>query len=508
MRVNRSAEKIRILVVDDEKDIRDGSERVLNRCGYRVETVSSGDRGLQAITAEPADIVLLDLKMPGMDGLEVLARIREAFPGTLVIIITGFATVDTAIEAMKRGAYDFIPKPFDPDQLRIVVARAVERLRLTREHERLAAERQRTLLDLDTEKSRLRTIIDFLPNGVMVTNAEGQVVLMNQAARQLLGFDPEEKLCRTVDGYLEDADLCRLVQDSSQGRFIDFEDIPAREWTTGSGKTLLVRGQPVLGERRECLGAVVNLLDITPFKALDQLKSDFVAKVSHELRSPLSTIHEQIAHVLNDFVGSAFKDDLHILSRAKEKIAGLISLISDLLDLSRIEEGAICRVPQPMDLAGLLEGVVEFMQARAAAKGQSLGLALPEGTVPPVLADPIGLESVFGNLIANAIHYTPEGGAIRVEVEPTGLNVRVRVRDNGFGIEEKHLDRIFDRFYRVKNEKTRYITGTGLGLPIVKGILDAIGGMITVESTPGKGSVFEVLLPLSGKAAGAPPPPS
>ena len=111
-------------------------------------------------------------------------------------------------------------------------------------------------------------------------------------------------------------------------------------------------------------------------------------------------------------------------------------------------------------------------------------------------ADPIALESIFGNLITNALNYTPEGGRIRVEVDITGVNVRARVVDNGLGIAEKYLDKIFERFYRVKDEKTRYITGTGLGLPIVKGLLDAMGGIIEVQSTPGEGSVFTVLLPV------------
>jgi two-component system phosphate regulon sensor histidine kinase PhoR len=111
------------------------------------------------------------------------------------------------------------------------------------------------------------------------------------------------------------------------------------------------------------------------------------------------------------------------------------------------------------------------------------------------LADPLALESIFGNLITNAINYTPEGGEITVRMDMAGINLRVKVADNGFGIEEKHLDNIFKRFYRVKNEKTRFITGTGLGLPIVKELVTSLNGFIDVESVSGKGSVFTVLLP-------------
>ncbi len=174
---------IRILVVDDEKDIRDGCERVLTRMGYQVLKASRGEEALEVLAKEDPSIVLLDLKMPGMDGIEVLRRIREIDRAILVIVITGYATVETAIEAMKQGAYDFIPKPFAPDQLRIGVGRAVEKLQLTSEAQKLELERKRTLVDLDTEKSRISTIIESLPNGVVVTNARGQVVLMNPAFR-------------------------------------------------------------------------------------------------------------------------------------------------------------------------------------------------------------------------------------------------------------------------------------------------------------------------------------
>jgi signal transduction histidine kinase len=170
--------------------------------------------------------------------------------------------------------------------------------------------------------------------------------------------------------------------------------------------------------------------------------------------------------------------------------------------MSRIDEGLICREPRPVLLEELLRSIVDFLDAKAQAKHQVLTLVLPEAPLPELQADPLALESIFGNLIANAITYTPDGGSIRVEVDLAGVNVRVRVIDNGIGIAEKHLVRIFERFYRVKDEATRYITGTGLGLPIVKGLLEAMGGIIEVQSTPGEGSIFTVLLPAAPAKTG------
>jgi signal transduction histidine kinase len=305
---------------------------------------------------------------------------------------------------------------------------------------------------------------------------------------------------KPIHMYVQDESLCKLAQEISRGRHLDYGDIPDIEFSVGNEKFLRARGQPVLGERNECLGAVVNFVDITALKVLDRLKSEFVAKVSHELRSPLSTIHEQLAMVLRDLVETAPTEERHILARAKEKTQGLISLIGDLLDLSRIEEGIICREPQPVRPEELLNNIVVFLRPRAEAKKQRLELDVPSNGLPQITADPLALESIFGNLIANAINYTQDGGAIRVVTDRTGSNIRIRVADNGFGIAEKHLDKIFERFYRVKDEKTRYITGTGLGLPIVKGLVDSLGGMIEVESNPGEGSVFTVLIPAGTEA--------
>ncbi len=499
--MGNETETLHILIVDDEQDIRDGSTRILSRMGFEVHQASRGDEALEKLADTQAAIMLLDLKMPGMDGLEVLARVGKMNADVLVIVITGYATVETAIEAMKQGAYDFIPKPFEPDQLRLIVNRAAEKIRLQKEARQLAYEQQQTLSDLATEQSRIRTVIESLPNGVVVTNNDGQVALMNPAFRQLMGLTIDFQFGQPIEAYIEDPDLCELIMDISKGKYIDYEDIPSYEFSLTNETYLLAEAQPVIGRKNQCLGAVVNLVDITSMKVLDRMKSEFVAKVSHELRSPLSTIHEQLAVVLNDMVEIAPKDDRRILARAKEKTHGLISLIGDLLDLSRIEEGVICSEPQPIKIDELLEGIVQFLQTQAESKDQTLKLETLTADLPPIQADPLALESIFGNLITNAINYTPEGGDITVRIDMAGINLRVKVMDTGFGIEEKYLESIFKRFYRVKTDKTRFITGTGLGLPIVKELVTALQGFIDVESVPGKGSVFTVLLPAGDTAA-------
>ncbi len=487
---------VTVLVVDDEKGLRDGLERIISRMGCEVLTATNGEEGLDIIERNAVAIVLLDLKLPGIDGMEVLKRIQAMQRDIIVIVVTGVATVETAIESMKQGAYDFVSKPFEPDQLRMVINRAREEIWLKQEAIKLESEQQCTLADLGTEKSRIHTIIDSIPNGIVVTSADGQVVLMNPAFVRFLDIGDGVATGEQISNYIADEGLCRLIEEISSGCHVDFDDIPSYEFSIGGDRFLMARGRPVLGARKECLGAVVTIIDITTMKVLDRLKSEFVAKVSHELRSPLSTIHEQLALVLNDLMGQVSESDEHLLSRAKEKTRGLISTIGDLLDLSRIESGTTCQEPKPVQLKDLLSNIVDFLGTRARSKRQSLTLTRPSDPLPTLKADPLALESIFGNLITNAINYTQEGGAIAVEADTTGINLRVRIIDNGFGIEARYLDKIFERFFRVKNDKTRYITGTGLGLPIVKGLVEAMGGRISVESEPDEGTTVTVLLPV------------
>jgi len=486
-----------ILVVDDERDIREGCDRILSRMGYTVLTAGNGEEALELLDRQPFSVVLLDLKMPGLDGLKVLQLIKQFWPDALVIVITGYATVETAIEAMKRGADDFIPKPFKPDQLRLLVKRAIFRKKLIEEKEQLALERERTLQDLDTEKSRTRTIIHALPEGVVVTRPDGEVALMNPAFISILSLDTETRAGAPINAYIKDEGFCTMVVKTSQGEVPQGQSRLSHEFTPDNGKYIMAHSTPVLSDTGECLGAVTVIVDITELKMLDRLKSEFVTHVSHELRSPLSTINQQLAMLLDNLVGDVPAEQRHVLMRAKEKTQGLITLIGDLLDLSRIESGLVLKEVKPVDIGPLIKGIVEFLTARARTKNQTITLSVPPDGLPPVPADIIALESVFSNLITNAINYSDEGGSIEVKADLNGQHIRVAVKDNGFGIEERHLKRIFDRFYRVKNDKTRYVTGTGLGLPIVKGILDTLGGSIQVESAPGVGSTFTVLLPIA-----------
>jgi PAS domain S-box-containing protein len=487
----------KILVVDDEENIRMAVERILIKIGCQVFQAGNGHEALQIVEAQDIVLVILDLKMPGMDGLEVQRHIREIDESVQIIIITGYATIETAIEAMRQGAYDFIPKPFETDHLRLVVRRALHIIYLQRERERLEEDRRKTLFDLSTEKSRTRTIMEALPNGVMVTNNQGQIVLMNQAVKDQFNLNSEQAIGECVEHSVEDSGLCHFIKQTIEQADHNSHDSPTYEFEGANETFLLVKARSIVGEEGEYLGSVFVFVDISAIKKLDRLKSEFVAKVSHELRSPLSIIHEQMALVVQDMIDQASTDrDQQILSRAQEKTKGLISLVEDLLNLSRLEAGAAFQDIQPVKVDLLLEEIVQSFDPQARQSNQNLQLSFESRDFCLVQADRKALESVFTNLIGNALKYTPEGGNIRVFLTSLPDHLEIRVQDDGFGISPQDQERIFERFYRVKNEKTRFISGTGLGLPIVKGILDDFRGTIALESELNTGSTFIVTLPL------------
>ncbi len=500
MQTANLSERKSILIVDDERDIREGCKRILGKMGCSVHTAPNGEEGLNLLREKPVDIVLLDLMMPGIGGMEVLRQAQVFDPDLLVLILTGFATIETAVEAMKNGAYDFLPKPIVPDHLRIAVKRALEKRYLMRQAEELKRERQKTLVDLDTEKSRIRGIVESLPNGILVTDTSRRAVLVNPAFLELVNLPRHLKPGGSLENYLPDSGFIRFAKNLCEETNGETpEDNETYEFRTQSKRHLMAHGRPVLDESGTCRGAVVALVDITAVKILDRLKSEFVAKVSHELRSPLATIHEQLNIVLKHSATDEGSKDRKILARAKEKVGGLISLIGDLLDLSRIEVGASGTEQKPIHIESFLSKIVDFLSTRAESNRQNLSLRLRSPVRKPVKANPLELESIFGNLITNALNYSPPGSKIDVIVSQEESFATISVKDSGYGISDRHLEKIFEKFYRVKTDDTRMVTGTGLGLPIVKGLIDELGGHISLESVEGEGSTFTVKIPLSSE---------
>jgi signal transduction histidine kinase len=270
----------------------------------------------------------------------------------------------------------------------------------------------------------------------------------------------------------------------------------SNELSIGESGEIFLRAHtaPVRNDFGETMGSVTVLEDISHLKELDKMKSEFIAMVAHELRAPIASVEQQLTVILNGMAGEVTAKQERLLSRAKERTNGLLTLIKDLLDLSKIEAGKMVQYKEPLSLQEVIQRVVDLMRAEAEAKKIDLQFSAPS-TTPLINADRNSMEGIFTNLVSNAIKYTPEGGRIWVTLSEEAGFVKAAVCDTGIGIKKENLPRIFDKFYRVKTPETRQIIGTGLGLSIVKSIVDAHLGSISVESEEGGGATFTVLLP-------------
>jgi signal transduction histidine kinase len=247
-------------------------------------------------------------------------------------------------------------------------------------------------------------------------------------------------------------------------------------------------------QRAQILDFSISKPKDSHLKVQDKVTSEFVAKVAHELRAPVATVVQQLSVILGNMTGELNDAQKQLIGRAKDRTQGVLLLIRDLLDLSKAEAGQMVQYRELLPLAEVINCVIEMMKPDADQKNIHIDFLLP----PPcafVHADRNGMESIFTNLISNAIRYTTSGGRITITLEEYGNFVNIVVTDTGIGINKEDIPRIFEKFYRIKSPETRHIVGTGLGLAIVKSIVDDHHGSISVESVKGKGTRFSVLLP-------------
>jgi len=476
--------KPKILVVDDEKVIREGCREVLTLEGFEVVLTENGELGLKMIEEVHFDVVLLDLMMPGISGFDVLSHIKTLHPDTAIIVITGYATVEHSIEAMKNGAFDFIPKPFSPAQLRVVVSKAIDHTG--------------ALKDIANEKSRMRVLINLIANGVMVTDAEKKLVLANPAFMKIMGFKGDDIIGCPFTEVVHQEQLRQMVEHAFPISECENNELTEELEIKKSGEdataNYVARCRPFRDRIGRNLGTITVLSDITYLKDINQRQSDFVSMVAHEIRSPMNSVMAQIKVVQDGLAGDVTQKQREILGRTSERINGLVTLSSELLDMASRETGLIALERTECDMTEVIKDQVDFHQPKAEEKGIQLKLE-PLPDLPPVRVNKQNMGEVLSNLITNAINYTPGKGKITVSARPEKHHLCISVSDTGLGIAEEELGRIFDRFYRVKNEKTRYIIGTGLGLSIVKSIVEAHDGMIQVDSKPDHGSSFYVYIP-------------
>lgn len=484
----------KVLIVDDEKGIRTGTERLLENENYRVVTAENGTEGVQKGTAEDFDLAIIDLKMPDMDGLEVLAEIKKARPNTVCFIATAYASYETAIESTRLGAYSYIPKPFTPEELLHNLQKGYNQRLLLLESERLKKEREEKLLEIANERSRLSTIIKLIDDGVLVVNKLGELVYFNSASITNLNLKEIE-----IGEYVLD----KLPQEVSElvSKHIKSDNKIHKSYSKQIElvpKEFFVEAKtsPVPNPDGGLAGVVIVIRNITELKKIELIKSQFVSMVAHELKTPIVAVQGFLKIINDKNLNVPEKQQSEYIDRSIVRLKSLLDLVNDLLDISRMELKTKQREIEELDIKEVMESTIQFLEIELKKKEIDINLNY-EDEVPRLKADRSEITRVFTNILSNAIKYNKEKGKIDTSIYKADHFLVIKISDTGIGLKPEEKERLFHEFYRAKNEKTRGISGTGLGLTIVKQIIDAYHGKIDVESKFGEGSTFTIYLPIN-----------
>ncbi len=487
-----------ILVVEDEPSMRQGIYRILTRQGLQVSTAGSGEEALAVIASGDFPLVLVDLKMPGIDGFELIERINGVKPGTICVVVSALATVAAVVKTTKMGTFDFVVKPFVPDELMVVVNRAIEKWRATLETQRLRTEREAHLLQLTAEKSRLKTIVQSMGDGLLVVNIDRNVVLDNAAARSILGRIESPHPLVPVTEVIPDPKVCEQINEllvNPKAQQVKMEIVLEPCNDRGSPTYVRVTLAPFRDENDKVLGVVVLLADISETKAYERMKTMFISMVAHEVKAPIAAIESYLNIIADGILDQDVPRIKGIAGRCLERSGALLAMVQDLLEISRKDALQRKRVMDKLDVPDLVKKLVEFHRAAAAERNITIELSTND-TVKPLVADAAEIERILTNLLSNAIKYNRDGGKVWVRLDASSSVLRMEVEDTGIGMKPEDAKRAGEEFFRVKDSKTRTITGTGLGLALVKRIVKSYHGSFEVESRPDQGSTFRILIPL------------
>jgi two-component system phosphate regulon sensor histidine kinase PhoR len=476
------------------KEVRDALAGGLGESIRFSETVREGMLYLAVPVGAPRRWGVLRFAKPLHDISALEDEVRKGIEGglfwaLLISIVAGTLSaffLSRPLERIADGADRFL---HGQTEVRMPVRRRDEIGRLSMAFNYMADE----IVRMNRQEEWLREVLSSIREAIIVTNADGQIVLVNPSASRLFLIEGAMNRAVPVKQIADRTmrDLFDRVQ--ANGNRLFREELTAM--TTKGERVLKVSAVPVMqGDRFD--GTVFVINDITRLRNLERMRRDFVSSVSHELRTPLASIRGYTETLLEGAINdpdnaAAF---LRIILQESEQ---LTALVNDVLDLSRIESGKIVYTFGPVDVRPQIEKTVAMFAQAARKKEVRIELAVPDG-LPTVLADSGYFDVVMRNLVDNAIKYVDErNGLIRIRAYASPGSVSIEVEDNGIGIPQVDLDRIFERFYRVDKARSRQLGGTGLGLSIVKHIVLAHKGDIQVRSRVNRGSVFTVTLPVA-----------
>jgi PAS domain S-box-containing protein len=486
-----------------EVDARVRFEGVLETAPVGIAVISADELRFELANARFFDFasqfgrISLDTKVIGLRASEVLPEFEKILK---VVAESGEARIDeelavgdryiNRIISAARGRFSGITQ-----SLTVLVQDVTDQVRSRREIENLAT--------MMAERSaRLDSILGSMTDGLWVYDANGNVVDVNQAALNMFGLASRADAIEHgsfANMNLRDAEGRPIApQEMPQARALAGQTVPdylalARHLITGRDLDLSIAAAPI--ESGGIVGAVLVIRDITALQELDRKKDEFLSVASHELRTPLTTIKgytQLLAQTVNDLQP---EERATYINAVLGEIERMMGLISELLDVSRIETNRLQIHPQPIRWLQFIEGRISAFRVQHPMREIRFDLKAEETTV---VADPDRMRQVVDNLLSNALKYSPEGSDIDVGVASVGASVLTSVTDHGIGIPRDEIPQLFERFHRARNVSSRYYGGLGLGLYIARAIVEAHGGVITVESEEGTGSTFTLSLPAAG----------
>ena len=518
----------KILVADDEPGVRLTTQAILQDEGYDVETASGGLEAVEAIRQRHFDLVLTDLKMPGVDGLGVLAEVRKRSPLTVTVMMTGYGSVGSALEAVQLGAYEYLLKPIEVEDLKQAVRRSLERKRLS-EIDALyriswTVTQSQNPASIASEISNAVRGVLGLAYACLLTGQNGYwtgngspalhqafdspslqhalqrgLIITDQdhdKAAAAWAQDSQVRSYALVPGLVGSQLVCVLCAHNGQESY-EFHASAVRFLQGLASQTALaLQNAALISELKrnnEELAAANHKL-----QQLDKLKSNFLSVATHELRTPLSVILGYNAMLQESLQDRLDESERQTLTESIAACKRLIRMVNSMLDISQIESGKMKMEFAPADLRRVVNSVAALFQQEA--RNRHLGLRVEAPARPlRVELDAERIEQVLINLLGNAIKFTPAGGSIRIAVHPhpESRQVEISVQDTGVGIAPEDQVRIFDEFAQVRHPQPGSVRdGSGLGLAIARRIVEAHHGHLRVTSSLGAGSTFSFTLPL------------
>jgi PAS domain S-box-containing protein len=475
-----------ILLALEESSILNLMDRVLRAVKYET-AIATNTQSLGKILKESTPgLLLIGEKFDGHEGIKIAKELQDRFPTLPVLMYTEKMRPELTKGLFRLGLSSYLSPPLSTDDIVDAVENSLRNAHrvgdwLRKEVNRTTASLQKRTQISEAERARLETVFNNIHDSVMIINPENVIILVNPAMCQAFGLNVKTAIGKSVLDVITHPDLLNLITHADASDPFQYHEVNFPDGRVGNAQFTAIHG----------VGHALTMQDITYLKEVDRIRSEFVHTVSHDLRSPLTSVIGYAELVSR--AGSLNETQQEFLDRIQDSIQQITSLINDLLDLGSIEAGMDTH-REFVQLEGILRYTIDMLQGQIKSKNLQVITNIAPA-LPALRANPIRLRQVLDNVVGNAIKYSYLNGEIQISIHSEENQIILQVTDQGPGIPSADQPHIFDKFYRATNINSD-VEGSGLGLAIVKNIVESHQGRIWVESTMGKGSSFFIVLPV------------